>query len=106
MRAYSPHELEARLGATALQPLLVDVREPWEYEICRLEGSVNVPLAQIPARADELPRDREIVMICHHGMRSYQAGQYLLRAGFAQVVNLDGGIDAWAALVERDMPRY
>jgi rhodanese-related sulfurtransferase len=106
MQQYSPDELKARLGAAGPRPVLVDVREPWEYERCHLEGSINVPLGEVPARVAELPHDAELVMICHHGMRSEHAGEYLRHSGFERVINLDGGIDAWAALVDQQMARY
>lgn len=106
MRAYSPLELKARLESGAPGPLLVDVREPWEYEICRIDGSVSVPLGELAARVEELPHDRELVLICHHGMRSLQACGYLARLGYTALVNLDGGVDAWADAVDRDMARY
>jgi pimeloyl-ACP methyl ester carboxylesterase len=63
-------------------PLLVDVREPWEYEYCRIDGSLSVPLAELGRRLPELPRDRPVVMVCHHGMRSMHAAAFLARAGF------------------------
>ena len=87
-------------------PLLVDVREPWEYEYCRIDGSLSVPLAELGQRLPELPRDRPVVMVCHHGMRSMHAAAFLARAGFADVHNLFGGVAAWAAEVEPTMKTY
>jgi adenylyltransferase/sulfurtransferase len=86
--------------------ILVDVREPYEYELCHLEGARLLPLGQLPARLDELDKGEEIVVYCHVGVRSTQAVSFLRRAGFSKVRNLQGGIDAWASEVDRQMPRY
>lgn len=87
-------------------PLLLDVREAWEVEHCAMEGIVPVPMAEIPARAHELDASREIVCICHHGMRSQRVAMFLAQQGFGKVFNLSGGIDAWALQVAPAMPRY
>ncbi len=87
-------------------PVIVDVREPWEYERCRIEGSIPIPLNQIPARAAELPADAELVLVCHHGGRSQQAAVWLERNGHANVHNLRGGVEGWALEVDPAMPRY
>ena len=88
------------------KPLLVDVREPWEFATCRIEGSLSMPMRGIPARHHELKRDSEIVMICHHGARSFQAGMYLEQLGFGDIINLQGGVAAWARDVDPAMPTY
>jgi rhodanese-related sulfurtransferase len=87
-------------------PVLVDVREPWEFERCRIEGSIPIPLGQIPARAAELPPGAELVLVCHHGGRSQQAAVWLERNGHANVHNLQGGVEGWALEVDPAMPRY
>ena len=87
-------------------PFLLDVREPWEVEICALQGSINVPMGEIPGRLDELPRDRAIVVICHHGMRSLQVTNFLRAHGFDLAQNLSGGVDSWAQVIDFTMPRY
>lgn len=87
-------------------PLLLDVREPWEYRTCRIEGSIPVPMNTIPARVQDLDRDSDTVLICHHGVRSFQVGAYLERNGFSRLYNLHGGVNAWADQVEPTMPRY
>jgi rhodanese-related sulfurtransferase len=102
-----PAELARWLADPARQrPTLLDVREPWEFEICRIEGSLLVPLREVPMRAAELDPDAETVVICHHGGRSLQAALYLARRGFARVWNLAGGVDAWARTVDPAMRRY
>jgi len=85
---------------------VLDVREPWEVEICAIDGALHVPLADLPGRLDELPADRPIVVLCHHGGRSARAVGFLRSKGFASAVNLGGGIDAWALRVDRAMARY
>lgn len=103
----TPAELAAwRADAARPAPAVIDVREPWEYERCHIEGSRLVPMREIPARLAELPRDREIVFVCHHGGRSLQVAGWLARNGFSQLHNLAGGVDAWARTVEPAMPRY
>ena len=88
------------------EPLLLDVREPWEYEICRIDGSVNLPMSQIAQRLAEIPDTGEIVVICHHGVRSRQVIHFLQAQTAANLVNLDGGVDAWARDVDAEMPVY
>jgi sulfur-carrier protein adenylyltransferase/sulfurtransferase len=85
---------------------LIDVREPHEWEICNIEGADLIPLSQIPSRLNEIDGHKDIVMHCHHGVRSMRALEVLKAAGFSKVRNLMGGIDAWAATVDPDMPRY
>jgi rhodanese-related sulfurtransferase len=87
-------------------PVLLDVREPWEYQTCRIEGSTLAPMNTIPARAQELDPGMETVVICHHGARSFQVALFLERNGFSNLYNLQGGINAWADQVEPTMPRY
>jgi rhodanese-related sulfurtransferase len=85
---------------------LLDVREPWEFEVCRIEGSRLIPLSQLPARLNELDPARPTVVICHHGVRSLRAAAFLEHCGFEDVVNLSGGIDAWARTVDPGMAVY
>jgi rhodanese-related sulfurtransferase len=85
---------------------ILDVREPWEVEFCRLPDSIAIPLAQLPGQLSALPRDGMLVVLCHHGMRSQQAMQWLRANGVANAVNLTGGIDAWARLVDPSMRTY
>ncbi len=85
---------------------LLDVREPNEFQYARIENSVLIPLNQIPQRLGELNPQREMVVICHHGMRSSQACMYLVNSGFKNVSNLAGGIDAWSSDCDSSVPRY
>ena len=85
---------------------LLDVREPNEYQYAHIADSVLIPLRQIPNRLTDLNLDDEIVVVCHHGMRSQQAAQYLVQQGFKNVSNLTGGIDAWSCTCDSSVPRY
>jgi len=96
----------ARRRSSGEKIALLDVRDPWEVEICRLPDSLDVPLAHLPERVDALPREGMLVILCHHGMRSQQAVRWLRSQGFANAVNLTGGIDAWARLVDPAMRTY
>lgn len=87
-------------------PVLLDVREPWEFATCRIDGSVSMPMNTVPLRHAELDRAATVVCICHHGARSAQVGHFLERSGFEQVMNLVGGVHAWAQDVDPSMPTY
>jgi rhodanese-related sulfurtransferase len=101
----SPKELKARLDKGD-KLVLLDVREEWEYSLAKLDGSILVPLATLPHSLARLNRDSEIIAICHHGMRSADATNFLLQQGFPNVKNLVGGIDAWSIQVGGAVPRY
>jgi len=96
----------ASLAAGDAPPLVIDVREAAELAICALPGALHLPMRQVPDRLGEIPRDRALVVLCHHGVRSRVVAEFLLRHGFADVANLAGGIDAWAAEVDPALPRY
>ena len=105
-----PFEIDAvTLKARRLSddpPVVLDVREPWEIAIAAIEGAVAVPLGELTRRVAELPRDRPLAVVCHHGGRSAQATAWLRGQGFDRAMNVAGGMDAWAALVDRTLPRY
>jgi rhodanese-related sulfurtransferase len=103
----APAELHAwRADAARSAPVVVDVREPWEYAHCRIDGSLSIPLGELPARLGELPAKRELVLVCHHGSRSQNAAQWLAQNGYANVHNLRGGIEAWAIEIDPTVRRY
>ena len=106
MREITPQQLKTYLQVADPAPLLLDVREPWEYEICHIEGAKLMPMQQIPQTFKALDPQQEIVVICHHGRRSLQVAGYLERMGFTRLINLTGGVDAWAHDVDRSMPTY
>ena len=88
------------------KPVLVDVREPWEFQTCKIDGAVSVPMRTLPARYLELNREADTVVICHHGARSFQCGLFLEQQGFGNIINLYGGVAAWARDVDPSMPTY
>jgi len=107
MRQLSASQLKEWLAAAErTKPVLLDVREAWEFETCRIAGSQSMPMRSVPARYPELKRDEDIVMICHHGARSFQAGMFLEQMGFTSIINLQGGVAAWARDVDPAMPTY
>jgi len=107
MQQVSAHQLADWLGDPGRdRPVLLDVREPWEYELCHVAGSKHLPMHAVSARLGELAPDKDVVVICHHGVRSMQVGMFLEHAGFSAVLNLAGGLDAWARDVDPAMARY
>ncbi len=107
MQMITAPELAAWLADdTRTKPVLLDVREPWEFAECSIDGSVLIPMNTIPARLDDLDEDAEIVCICHHGARSMNVAAFLERNGFGKMVNLTGGIHAWALQVDGTMKKY
>ena len=86
--------------------LLLDVREQVELEICKLAEAVHIPMGEVPMRLHELPKDKLIVVMCHHGRRSMMVAQVLKKNGFDKLLNLDGGIDLYAGECDASMPRY
>lgn len=105
MKHILPAELHAKLAAGEKLKLL-DVREAWEFQTARIEGSTLMPMGDIAGRVAELDADSELVVICHHGGRSMQVAAFLERQGFSKVHNLSGGVDAWARTVDPSMPLY
>lgn len=107
MQHMTATELAQRLAdSSQTKPLLLDVREPWEYETCHIPGAILMSMQTVPARMQELDDEQEIVCICHHGARSMQVAQFLERHGFTQLINLTGGVHAWAQQVDPGMPTY
>jgi rhodanese-related sulfurtransferase len=105
MHSVTPARLEELLR-TGAPPRLIDVREPWEFELCRIDGSENITMGDLMGRLDDLDRNGAIVVICHHGVRSGQVAAYLESLGFANIMNLEGGVDAWSRQVDPEMPQY
>ena len=104
------YEISAAEAAALLnegKTRLIDVREPWEFETAKIEGSVLIPMGDVPARAhQELDPEEHLVVMCHHGMRSMNVTVWLRNQGFEQAQSLRGGIDAWSAEVDPAVPRY
>ncbi len=105
MDEITPQELKARIDRND-RPVLVDVRDDWETKLCRLDNALHIPMEEFELRAEELGPEDDIVVYCHHGVRSAAVADYLRRLGFGRVKNLAGGLDAWAATVDRTMRRY
>ncbi|QLG86990.1 sulfurtransferase [Chitinibacter bivalviorum] len=107
MHHISAPELKAWLDdATLVPPQLLDVRESWEFALCQIAGSIHIPMGNIPGDQARLDPDATYVVICHHGVRSYQVAGFLERQGFEKMINLDGGVAAWAAQVDPAMATY
>ncbi|MFV1997801.1 MAG: rhodanese-like domain-containing protein [Acidiferrobacterales bacterium] len=106
IRQLSVGELKQRLDIDGNNFLLLDVRESWELQICSLPDSVDIPMGQVPARLEEIDSQLDIVIICHHGVRSQQVAFYLQNAGYENLYNLRGGISAWSREIDPSIPTY
>jgi rhodanese-related sulfurtransferase len=107
MKQITPAELAAWLADPQRSPpVLLDVREGWEFQTCSIAGSRHLPMGEVAARKDELDAQAETVVICHHGGRSMQVAMFLEKSGFAKLHNLAGGVDSWARTVDSAMPVY
>ncbi|MCK5355925.1 MAG: rhodanese [Methyloprofundus sp.] len=102
----SPIYLQHQLLENPDAFFLLDVREPFEFQIAAINNSVLIPMNQITGRIQELTKDQPIVVICHHGMRSDNVAYYLDQQGFSQIYNLTGGIHAWANTCDAEMALY
>ena len=109
VRSLSVDQLRA-FAATEPQALLLDVREPWEVQLARIElpgmAMLHIPMNDIPERLDELDVSQPVVCICHHGVRSAQVVAFLQQSGLPRVYNLAGGLEAWSTQIDPTMPRY
>ena len=88
-------------------PLLLDVREPWEFQTAALPNALLMPMGEVTSRAhQELDPDQPIVVLCHHGSRSLSVTMWLRQQGFENAQSLAGGIDAWSRTIDPTVPRY
>ena len=101
----TPAEVKARLDQGE-KLVLIDVREPWEYEVCRIEGARHVPLGALAASLQTLPDVDEVICYCHHGIRSLDAATWLRFQGIEKAKSLSGGIERWSVEIDPDVPRY
>lgn len=106
MLHFTPLQLTEHLKNSEQKLTLLDVREPWEYEICHINDSILIPMGQIQNNLDQLGKDEPIVVICHHGIRSQKVAMFLEHHGFQNVINLTGGVDAWAMDIDLNMAKY
>jgi adenylyltransferase/sulfurtransferase len=105
VREVTVHELQA-MRASASAPVVLDVREAWELDVARLPDVVHIPMNEIPERLSELNPATETIVMCRSGGRSMRVAQYLASQGFGRVANLEGGILAWGAEIDRNVPQY
>jgi rhodanese-related sulfurtransferase len=105
MSEISPQDLKARLDRNEA-PLLLDVRQDWETQLCRLPNAVHIPIEELELRVEELNPQDSIVVYCHQGVRSAAVAEYLRSLGFRDVKNLSGGLDLWARTIDPAMRRY
>ena len=101
----TPVEIRDALASRS-DVMLVDVREPAEYDMAHISGATLIPLRTLPQQIMALPRDREIILHCHHGMRSEMAGAFLVAQGFPRVSHMIGGIDRWSDDVDSTVAKY
>jgi len=101
----TPAELKQRLDRGE-KVLLVDVREPWEFDMCRIEGAKLIPMGQIPANLQSLDVDDDVICYCHHGIRSLDVAVWLRNQGVATARSLAGGIERWSQEIDPQVPRY
>ncbi len=106
IKQMSASELKQRLDTHGHDFVLLDVRDPWELQICSLSDSVEIPMGQIPARLDEIDPQQDVVIICHYGIRSQQVAYYLQSASYENLYNLRGGISAWSRDIDPSVPTY
>ena len=103
MQTLTPQQLKEKMTSGMT---LLDVRQLEEIELANLQGTVNIPMSELPTRLSELNPKAPIAVICHHGMRSEMTARFLEKNGFADVSNLAGGIDAWSVTIDSSVPRY
>ena len=99
-------EISEILNDVSITPIILDVREKWEYDICHIENSVHIPMGKITERKDDLNHNDMIIVVCHHGVRSRMVAKYLDANGFTNIINLSGGVDAWSNEVDPSMTKY
>lgn len=110
MAQVHPAEWDDWAQARTGRPLVLDVREPWELQVASIAPRgfdlLAIPMGQVPARLAELPPDRPIACLCHHGVRSQHVALYLAQRGYSDVVNIAGGIEAWSLNRDPSVPLY
>ncbi|MCL3781349.1 hypothetical protein EMN47_13245 [Prolixibacteraceae bacterium JC049] len=86
--------------------IILDVREEWELNFCKIDSAIHIPMQEVPLNLDKIPKDQHLVIMCHGGVRSFSVLNYLLQNGYEMVYNMDGGIDRWADEVDPNMKKY
>ena len=106
MQSITPAQLKDLMNDPEAEIIIVDVREDWELERCTIEDSLHIPMGTIPDSLHQLEFNLPIIVYCHHGLRSMQVANFLTEKGYIHVLNLEGGINAWAQEVEPKMATY
>ena len=106
VRQLTPQQVADLSAQTPDKVLVLDVREPWEYERVHLPGCLHIPMGELPGRLQELDPGQTCVIVCHHGNRSQQVALFLCTRGFRDVCNLAGGLEAWALELDPSLARY
>lgn len=106
MQQITAEELQQIINSNEAPFLILDVRERWEYNICHIQGSKLVPMSVLEEEYTEIPQDKLIICLCHHGIRSLNAAHFLLTKGYKTVANLQGGIDLWIKNVDQSLKNY
>jgi rhodanese-related sulfurtransferase len=101
----TPRETKELLGREK-EVLFLDVREPWEYDTAHIDGSVLIPMREIPASLQHIENSDQVVVFCHHGMRSLDVAAWLRTQGVEGVRSMAGGIDRWSTEIDPKVPRY
>ncbi|NNU43887.1 rhodanese-like domain-containing protein [Ramlibacter montanisoli] len=105
-----PSDFDDWLQAQGARPLVLDVREPWEVQTASVAAGefdlVAIPMNEVPGRLDEIPQDRPVAILCHHGARSQRVAMFLAHQGYTDVANIAGGIEAWSRERDPAVPRY
>ena len=102
----TPKEIKTLINNPNSEPIILDVREKWEYDICHIENSLHIPMGQVSSRKNELNKNGLIIVVCHHGIRSRIVGRHLTNDGFTNIMNLSGGVDLWATEIDQTMSKY
>lgn len=105
-RDITVHKLHRWMTREPDSVFILDVREPFEFDIAAIDGAALIPLRQVAARANEIPTDRRVVVVCHHGVRSAAACQMLSAIPALRLYNLQGGIDQWSLQIDPEVDRY
>ncbi len=105
IKSVSPKEAKQLMNINS-SLRLIDVREPWEYKIAKLNNSQLIPLRELNKHLKQFELTESFLIYCHHGSRSFYACAYMLQQGFTEVYNLEGGIDAWSREIDKSLPKY
>ena len=106
MNEKNAQDVKDLIDSAKKKPFILDVREQWEYDICHIKDSIHIPMGKIASNNGSLETSDNIVVVCHHGIRSRMVAKYLIANGYENVMNLTGGLDAWSTKIDPSMPKY